>query len=184
MIEISGNLFHSPSYHFADGRPVNKFPDAICLTTNGALKNDGSAIMGRGVALEATENYQGIARFLGQLIKKNGNITQVILRGPPVVVSLPTKAAYGIVNKDKSNLVQQMKSKVKTGDHVPGWMLLSTIELIKSSVEQLRRLTDQMQWSMVILPRPGCANGGLSWDYVAREIGPVLDKRFYIITRG
>lgn len=46
--------------------------DAICVTTNGMIKNDGLAVMGAGIAKEADNKYK-IARTLGQKLRETGN---------------------------------------------------------------------------------------------------------------
>ena len=52
MIEVVGNLWT----YAADFRAI---------TTNGTVKFDGRAVMGRGCAREATQRYPKIARQLG-----------------------------------------------------------------------------------------------------------------------
>jgi hypothetical protein len=52
--------------------------DAICLTTNGSVRQDGAAVMGRGVALMAKRLWYGLDRLLGKRLKKQGNVVQVL----------------------------------------------------------------------------------------------------------
>lgn len=45
----------------------------ICITTNGFVKKDGKAVMGRGCAKEALNRYPNIDKILGYYIKCYGN---------------------------------------------------------------------------------------------------------------
>ena len=60
----------------------------------------------------------------------------------------------------------------------------SSLSLIKASMLELCLLADIMNFSSVLLPKPGCSNGGLSWEKdVLPLIGHMLDKRFTIIDK-
>jgi hypothetical protein len=47
--------------------------DALIITTNGFVKNNGRAVMGRGCAREARDKYKDLDLILGEKIKKGGN---------------------------------------------------------------------------------------------------------------
>ena len=154
MKEISGNMF---------SLVYLKFADAICVTTNGFVKKNGRAVMGAGVALQARKIFKGLDLDLGRLIKKNGNIVQII----------------------RSETIYNKRLPVVSFPVKHNWWEKADLELIRKSLEQLQVLTDFNQWSKVILPRPGCMNGKLSW---LREVKPllesVIDDRIYIIDRS
>ncbi len=61
MIEITGNIwtFHRTGW--------------VAITTNGAVKRDGSAVMGRGVALQARRRFPRLPYELGARIRRHGN---------------------------------------------------------------------------------------------------------------
>ncbi len=148
MKVIHGDLF---------SKTIMKFADAICITTNGVIKKDGRNVMGRGCALDAKNKFKDIDLKLGNLIKENGNIVQIILWQPKPIISFPTKDNF--------------------------WGK-STVSLIKISLIQLISLTDQMNWKKVILPRPGCNNGGLSWIGLIKPLlEQILDERFLVISK-
>lgn len=135
--------------------------DAVCVTTNGLVKKDGTAVMGAGVAKQATERYPGIATILGRSMARQGNVPQVIYPagGDEMgrwVVSLPVK------------------------HH---WNENADLELIVASCHELVDLVDEWRWNTVVLPRPGCGNGRLSWASVAGAIGSILDDRFVVVDR-
>lgn len=138
---------------------VGRVCSALVITTNGTVKNDGLAVMGRGVALTARKQFKGVDRRLGDLIKANGNIVQVIGRRrwhghPYSVVSFPVKHS---------------------------WWEEADIDLIGKSTRQLKELADEEGWSLVALPRPGCGNGKLEWKKVRRVLLRALDDRFVIV---
>lgn len=111
------------------------------LTTNGYVKQNGQAVMGRGVAYQATLRYPGIAKELGAWIAQKGN--RVHLFPQYKVFSFPVKVS---------------------------WEQPAKLDLIVASAEELAALARIMQDATFLLPRPGCGNGGLSWDVV----GPLL----------
>lgn len=134
-----------------------KFADAICVTTNSIVKNTGRAVMGAGCALDAKIKFPDIDLKLGKLIKENGNIVQIILNDPKPILSFPTKTIFWEPSK---------------------------ISLIEKSLRELIYLTNHNSWTKVVLPRPGCNNGGLSWlSQIKPILEQILDERFYIISR-
>lgn len=46
--------------------------EAICVTTNGIVKKDGSAVMGKGIALSANRLFN-LSPLLGVYLRKFGN---------------------------------------------------------------------------------------------------------------
>jgi hypothetical protein len=125
---------------------IINFSDAICITTNGNIKKDGKNVMGAGIALLAKNRFKDIDIKLGNLIKTNGHVVQIIIIEPKPLVSFPTKYNYW----DKSS-----------------------VKLIEKSLIELVNLTDKMGWKKVILPKPGCNNGGSSWS---RIIKPLVEQ--------
>ncbi|KKN22085.1 hypothetical protein LCGC14_0918910 [marine sediment metagenome] len=45
----------------------------VCITTNGTVKSNGSAVMGRGVAAQAVREVQGIEKRIGEALRHQGN---------------------------------------------------------------------------------------------------------------
>lgn len=131
--------------------------DARCITTNGILRENGKAIMGAGVALQARDRYlkEGIdlETILGRLIKRHGNHVYYLGNN---LFSFPTKHHW----KEKSD-----------------------IELIKRSVRELVLLVDKLDYKRILLTRPGCGQGGLEWKNVKPIIQHILDNRFIIVAK-
>lgn len=139
--------------------------DAICITTNGMVRKDGRAVMGAGIARAAASRYPGIDRRLGELIAAAGNRVHLLHRGGAepwpeearALVSYPTKH---------------------------DWRKPSPLELVIASARQLVELADDEGWEHIVLPRPGCGLGGLSWT---REVGPELARLFddrFLVSSG
>ena len=143
MKEIFGDLFEQKA-------------DAICITTNGNVKKNGEAVMGRGCALEANRRWN-CAKNLGKSIKKYGNVVNFILYVVPYeVLSFPVKH---------------------------NWWEKADLKLIKESAVELVKRTRLFNWKKVVLPRPGCGAGGLDWETEVKPVlKPILDDRFYVIT--
>jgi hypothetical protein len=132
--------------------------DAICITTNGVVKRDGTAVMGAGIARQAREKFPKLDVLLGAMLKLNGNKVNLMLdkvENRPALIGFPTKN---------------------------DWRENSSLQLIERSSRELVELVNSKGWKYILLPRPGCGNGNLDWREVRRVIGPILDERFFIIT--
>lgn len=129
--------------------------DAICITTNGEVKKNGEAVMGRGIALTAKSKFKGIERRLANRLNLHGNHVYVLgLTKHGRVLSFPTKRR---------------------------WRDSSHIDLIVSSAKQLVEKADEHNMKQVLLTRPGCGNGNLNWSTVKQELVSIFDDRFIIV---
>jgi hypothetical protein len=182
MIEIYGDMFKPETYHDKNDESLPLVPDAFVITTNGFVKNNGEAVMGRGCARQAAERYLGLKKILGGKIREQGNRVILIVNQGLALVSFPVKSVSEECNATKSNVVRHMQKRFRPGQTVPGWACVADRQLIVKSAEQLVTLTNHYKWDTVILPRPGCGAGELTWDMVSQSIGPILDHRFYCIT--
>lgn len=144
MKEVTGNLWDYPA-------------DVICVTTNGFIKKDGTCVMGRGCAYEASQKDKTFPALLGHHIKMNGNVVGMIgvINGKPVL-SFPVKHK---------------------------WFEKADLALIEQSAKQLRQWADYQDLpTTIVIPRPGCGNGKLAWEDVKAVLAPILDDRFHIIS--
>lgn len=156
--------------------------DAICITTNGFVKQTGYCVMGRGCAKEATQRYPKIGHRLGSLIRKNGSAVYNLKRTEQYsIVSFPVKPVWREYNVAE-DIVKHMRNKFTIGQRVPGWASTAILSIIKQSAIQLVELTDKSKWEKVVIPRPGCGAGELNWNEVKEVLSPILDDRFSIIT--
>lgn len=131
--------------------------DARCVTTNGVLDRSDCLVMGAGVALAAKRKFPSLPRIWGDEVRKHGGpiLSVTVFPGIPyAVVSFPTKYH---------------------------WRDPSSTELIAKSARLLVKATDAHGWKRILLPRPGCLNGGLAWPDVREILSPILDDRFTVI---
>jgi hypothetical protein len=146
-------------------RASKKDVDAIVCTTNNVIKNDGSLVMGAGIALAFNKEFPYLAQRWGKVIEgmAEGGHTDygVVIDGP---------RTWG---HNQIYLVG-LQTKRHWGDPSP-------IELVVESVKKLKDLADLLCWSRIICPKFGCANGKLEWKDVEKKISKILDDRFIII---
>lgn len=137
---------------------INEPYVATCVTTNAVVKQDGKAVMGAGVAKTIRDMYTGSDVILGALITTYGHKVQQFWI-TPALVSFPTKDHF----KHKSNIYQIRRSAKELYE----WANLNN------------------QYLTIILPRPGCNNGGLNWLDVKPILESILvDDRFVVIDKG
>lgn len=129
------------------------FPAKVrIITTNGAVRRDGACVMGRGCALEAKQQYPGIEYRLGSLIDRHGNRP---FRLTADLWSMPVK-------------------------HV--WNQPADPDLIVTSAVLLTDMADKFGISTLVMPRPGCGNGRLTWSDIEPRLARALDDRFTCVT--
>jgi len=132
------------------------------ITTNGVRRASGRAVMGRGVARQALDRYPDIDLVLGHELRAGNHVyilkagrAQASTAGQPILFSFPVK------------------------HH---WREPADLNLIIRSANELVQITNELEWHRVLLPRPGCGNGGLDWQQVGPVLQQVLDDRFHVIT--
>lgn len=126
--------------------------NARVITTNGYVKWNGEAVMGRGCAREAALKYPDFPMVLGIDINIRGNHVQYWNFDGDVIWAFPVKHS---------------------------WKENADIDLIMRSAKEIQ---EAMIFDSVVMPRPGCGNGNLDWEDVKKVIEPILDDRFTVIT--
>ena len=167
MLQTTGDLFNHPC-------------DALCITTNGFVKSNGYCVMGKGCAKQLSTYDPNVPRTLGTLIRTNGNITQIIGEYGVPVLAFPVKPISDISNGH--NAVKHMQPQFAVGARIPGWACKADLSIIIDSARALVALADTHGWKQVLLPRPGCGAGELSWNDVYPVLNQILDDRFISIT--
>lgn len=132
--------------------------DARCITTNGALRTNGNAVMGKGIALQAKQRYPKIEATLGRLIQKYGNHVYYLGHS---LISFPTKWHW---MDDKSDINLIKRSAVEL------------VALLKGDVPIKNKANRR-----ILLTRPGCGSGNLEWSEVRPIIQTILGSDEYVI---
>lgn len=120
--------------------------DAIVITTNGFIKKNGEAVMGRGCALEAVKKYPQLAKTLANHIKACGNVVGVT----------------GYVKSQQPVPKKGMKVLFPPIIFFPvkhNWWERADLDLIRQSRDKLIELVNNARFKKVIVPRPGVGNG-------------------------
>lgn len=159
MIEIKKNLWD------CDGPNV-----ILCITTNGFVKNNGEAVMGRGCALEAAQRWPKLPAQLGEALS-------TFCDNRPLIWTEPT-------------FINDLQGFLGTFPVKYNWWEKADLDLIKRSAEDMASMLktydefdDLPDIEKVYIPRPGCGNGKLDWE---TEVKPLLeailtDNRFVIV---
>lgn len=160
MKEIYGNIW---TFLNQEDSPYN----GVVITTNGFVKSNGALVMGRGIALQARTFFPTIDLMFGTIVKIKGNhVHWVRYNNDPVTdfFTFPVKPEYG-----------------PNGE--PGWRVKAEPELIERSAYELVEVVNKLPLRYnILMPRPGCGNGGLDWKDVKPIIEPILDDRFTVVT--
>lgn len=141
---------------------VGQLDTAVAVTTNGVVKKDGNAVMGKGIALQASKLCPTAPRVLGRLLRRDGNhsyriceISNEHMAKRYCVFSFPTKNDW----RDKSDM-----------------------DLICRSAHEIMALCDRYSISTCYLPAVGCGCGGLDWkNAVEPLLSEILDDRFIVV---
>ena len=143
MKEIKGNIW---DYH--------KKGFWIIVPTNGVVKTNGEAVMGRGLALQAKQRFPDLPTELGERIKEYGNVVFTFYNYH--VITFPVKQ---------------------------GWWTRASIGLIEKSCSSLKKIFKYNLTGIptpVYLPKVGCGNGKLDWKDAKPILEKYLDSRFIV----
>ncbi len=163
MLEQSGNLWTLPA-------------DARCITTNGITRpSDGAAVMGKGCAEEARHRFPGVDAYFGLMLNHHGNHVYRLAIVPKQPLTVPPS------ERTNETIATWSLLSFPTKIH---WRDKSDLALIRQSCVELMALADdEPTWQTILLPRPGCGAGGLTWTEVEKVIAPLLDDRVVVVSR-
>lgn len=136
--------------------------DALCCTTNTMVKKDGTLVMGAGIARIFADEWDWLPKEWGQVINQRDDS-----RKEDIIITPLSMSMYLVAFPTKRH-----------------WKEDSQLDLIEASLKSLVLAANFMNWRHVLLPRPGCLNGGLSWE---KQVQPLctkyLDDRFTVISK-
>lgn len=165
------------------GRDIFSFlgeVDAICITTNGYVNKRGKCVMGKGNAGEAAKRWKELPWILGEKIKKNGNVVNVLMQvNGTWIIAFPTKPDV-VKRPSVERLMPHLRARYANKLWVPGFAVYSDINLIERSAKQVKELADRMGFQKIVLPLPGCGCGGLEPLQVLPILEKILDDRFIV----
>jgi len=117
------------------------------ITTNGNIKKNNEAVMGKGIALQSAQRYKQLPSELAKRLKLYGNVVNIFPEYK--IITFPTKN---------------------------NWRDNSTYELIEKSCNNLLMLCKYIDIKKIVMPKVGCSNGGLEWKKVKKILYEKLDK--------
>jgi hypothetical protein len=129
-----------------------EYNHAICITTNGIIRNNGKLVMGAGIAKQAADKINGLDTTLGRLVKWYGNKPFYL---PDInIMSFPTKY---------------------------DWRKPSDLSLILWCASVIKEMIEFYELPIIYSPIPGCGNGGLNKDMVLPELVKIWDSDKFVI---
>jgi len=131
--EINGNIW--------------TFDETKVITTNGNVKTNGSAVMGKGLALQASLRFPFLSEELADKLNEFGN--RCFYFSDYDLITFPTKN---------------------------NWWDDSNLDLIRKSMLELVDICKSENIKKVVMPRPGCKNGRLNWHDVRSKIIDIITE--------
>lgn len=150
--------------------------DVRVITTNGTVKQNGQAVMGRGCAREAVAGvdgkcggWPGLPDILGAHLEDGNHVYFLgacVTPAKGVLYSFPVKHRW--FERADMELIQR-----------------SAHELLSCINDEYPEITGKPSADChVVMPRPGCGNGKLRWLDVRPLLANILDDRFRVISFG
>lgn len=125
-----------------------KEPPLIMVPTNGYVKKNGRGVAGAGVAKQARDRFEDFDLALGQALTERGNVVSYL----------------GTWNEE------QYKFPLFSFPTKTHWRSNSDTDLIRVSMQYTKGLAEKIPSRLILIPRPGCGNGNLSWETSVKEI--------------
>lgn len=164
---------------YARGNMLEMDCDALVVTTNGFVKANGEAVMGRGIAKQIADLMPEIPKKLGGMLHLFGNNVSVLTNNPMPIVNFPVKPDY--VRNNGTNVVSHCKTQI--GELTAGFLAKADIQLIEKSLIQLVKLANRKpEWKVILIPRVGCGAGELDYKDIKPLMEKYLDDRFICCT--
>lgn len=148
--------------------------DAICITTNCTLLEDGTNPMGGGCAGAAVKHWPTLERVYGYMLQMTPHV--------------PCILGYADQNDIKDFVLPDDLESFEGLCAIVAYPTMhditeaASLDLVIRSAELLSEMADVFGWNKVVVPRPGSGIGGLDWETeVKPAIKDILDDRFTLI---
>lgn len=131
----------------------------IIITTNAGLTKSGLAVMGRGVALQASERFPTLRSRLGAALRTIDRSAEA--------ESIPCVAF-----EDLRIICFPVK-----------WTFYddAELDLIEASARHCMQLLDEIGIATIYSVKPGCGSGHLLWSQVQPILAPIFNDRVTIV---
>jgi len=136
--------------------------DALFIPTNGSIKKNGDAVMGKGLAKQTADKWPHIPARLGCLLQDGNHTYCLYQRERGHIYSFPTKN---------------------------NWQEKASLKLIEQSLNELNILVETHNWNKILLPKIGCGCGQLNWEsqvlpLIKRTITEKTNEILWIVERA
>jgi len=145
---------------------------AICCTCNEITTKKyypyehDELVMGAGIALSFKKKFPDLPRIWGdrliRLEKRYGHKPLMMITHPGLLFNIEKNIEW---KYGKHPYLVYFKTKLHWKDSTPK-------RLIDASMAELCDYIDLLGWNSVLLPCPGCQNGGLNWE---KDVRPILE---------
>jgi len=132
----------------------------VCVTTNGEVKSNRQAVMGKGIAKEAADRFPSLPSELGKLLRNGLNVPHIFKDYR--LITFPTKRYWR--NRSIPSLIRQSYRVIVSDEFKSIWSKCS-------------------KGGLLCMPRPGCGHGGLEWDDVRRVLLPHWNMNTIVVSR-
>lgn len=133
-----------------------KHGSIFIIPTNGSVNAKGRAVMGRGLAYDASQRYDTLSAQLGSCIKNAGN--RCFYFPLECFVTFPVKEQWF----DTASL------------HLIGQSCQQTNELLRQHKDEIQK---------IFIPHVGCGNGRLQWRLVRPILERRCEGNYTIVSR-
>lgn len=155
--------------------------DAICITTNCSIADDGSNPMGGGCAGAARQRWNNIDKIYGGILKFTPHV--------PVILGITNKDKYDefyTVSGEDPFYIHEFKESWTGVIAFPTMHSIfepANLKLIIRSSELLVEMANKFNWKSIFTPRMGSGIGELDWyKEVKPAIENILDDRFTVVS--
>lgn len=155
----------------------------LCITTNSIVTKGGLAVMGRGCAKEAAFSWPESREALASQLKLWGNYPHAlgIIGRENMVWNYGDYRLSELMALAQTDLGGTILWSYPVKHH---WKDKAELSIIERSAIRMKRIFAQpgFENQRVVLVRPGCGNGHLTWEAVRPVIAGILDDKFTVVS--